>query len=72
MKLSEIGLERLLRIASGLIVVGLSVEIISLLWFHPLAFVLFAFIATVLIGLGIVLFLVSLAFVANPPSGQGG
>ena len=52
MKLSQIGIRRLLRIASGLIILGLGLEIISLLWFHPLSFVLFAFVAASLIGLG--------------------
>lgn len=67
MKLSEIGIQRLLRISSGLIVLGLGVEIASLLWFHPLSFVLFAFVATALTGLGILVFLVSLVFAAPPP-----
>jgi hypothetical protein len=62
MKLSPIGIARLLRIASGLIVLGLVVEIVSLLWFHPLAFVLFAFVGLALIGLGIVVYLASLVF----------
>ena len=44
MKLSAIGLRRMLQIASALIVVGLGIEIVSLLWFHPLSFVLFAFV----------------------------
>lgn len=66
MKLSEIGIRRLLRISSGLIVLGLSVEIASLLWFHPLSFVLFAFVATALAGLGILVFLVSLVFATAP------
>jgi hypothetical protein len=39
---------------------------VSLLWFHPLSFVLFAFLAASLIGLGILLYLVSLVFVAPP------
>jgi hypothetical protein len=48
------------------VIVGLLLEIVSLLWFHPLSFVLFAFLAAVLIGLGILVFLVSLVFVAQP------
>lgn len=55
----------LLRISSALIIVGLSVEIASLLWFHPLSFVLFAFVGASLIGLGIVVYLASLVFVAS-------
>jgi hypothetical protein len=66
MKISEIGIGRLLRISSLLVIVGLALEIVSLLWFHPLSFVLFAFLAVSLIGLGILLYLVSLVFVAPP------
>lgn len=62
MKLSAIGMQRLLRISSGLIILGLLVEIVSLLWFHPLSFVLFAFVGASLIGLGIVVYLASLVF----------
>ena len=72
MKFSEIGMQLLLRIASGLIVLGLCVEIISLLWFHPLSFVLFAFIAASLIGLGILVFLASLVFVFSAPADRIG
>ena len=56
----------LLRASSALIILGLLVEIASLLWFHPLSFVLFAFVGASLIGLGIVVYLASLVFVASP------
>ncbi len=68
MKLSQLGVSRLFRISSALIVVGLCVEIVSLLWFHPLSFVLFAFVAASLVGLGILVFLASLVFAAAPSS----
>jgi hypothetical protein len=67
MKLGEIGIRRLLRVSSGLVIAGLLLEIVSLLWFHPLSFVLFAFVAATLIGLGILVYLVSLVFVVTPP-----
>jgi hypothetical protein len=67
MKLSQIGIRRLLQVSSALVIVGLALEIVSLLWFHPLSFVLFAFVAASLIGLGILVYLVSLVF-AGPPS----
>jgi hypothetical protein len=57
-----------MRIAGVLIIVGLAVEVVSLLWVHPLAFVLFAFVGATLIGLGIVVYFASLIFAANPPS----
>ena len=66
MKLSQIGIQRLLRIASVLIILGLGLEIISLLWFHPLSFVLFAFVSAALIGLGILVYLASLVFAVSP------
>jgi hypothetical protein len=66
MKLSEIGIRRLLQVSSGLVIAGLLLEIVSLRWFHPLSFVLFAFVAASLIGLGILVYLVSLVFVAPP------
>jgi hypothetical protein len=62
MKISEIGIGRLLRISSLLVIVGLVLEIVSLLWFHPLSFVLFAFLAVSLIGLGVLVYLTSLVF----------
>jgi hypothetical protein len=72
MKLSQIGMRRLLRISGALIVLGLFVEIVSLLWFHPLAFVLFAFVGVALIGLGIVVYLASLVFVVSPSAENHG
>lgn len=58
-------IQRLLQISSALISVGLLVEIDSLLWSHPLAFVLFVFVAASLIIWGILIFLASLVFVAR-------
>jgi hypothetical protein len=66
MKLDQIGIRRLLRTSSALVIAGLLLEIVSLLWFHPLSFVLFAFIAATLIGLGILVYLVSLVFAVPP------
>jgi hypothetical protein len=65
MNLSQIGIRRLLRISSALVIAGLLLEIVSLLWFHPLSFVLFAFIATTLIGLGILVYLASLVLAVS-------
>ncbi len=59
-------MDRLLQIASVLIIAGLLVEIASLLWFHPLAFVLFVFISASLTALGILVYLASLVFIARP------
>jgi hypothetical protein len=72
MKLSEIGMKQILRVASAFIVLGLILEIVSLLWFHPLTFVLFAFVATASIGLGVVVYLASLVFAVSPSSENRG
>jgi hypothetical protein len=72
MKLGGVGLQRLLRIASVLIILGLVVEIVSLCWIHPLAFVLFAFVGASLIGLGILVYLASLVFAVSPPAENRG
>jgi len=66
MKPSELGIRRLLQVSSALVIVGLLLEIVSLLWFHPLSFVLFAFVGATLVGLGILIYLVSLVFVVTP------
>jgi hypothetical protein len=71
MTLSAIGIRRLLQASSALVILGLLLEVASLLWFHPLSFVLFAFVAAGLIGLGILVYLVSLVFVAEPNRDAG-
>jgi hypothetical protein len=72
MKLRQYGERRLLQVSSALVILGLLVEIASLLWFHPLAFVLFAFVGASLIGLGILVYLASLVFGVIPTAGNRG
>ena len=72
MKDRAIGIQRFLKISSGLIILGLLAEIVSLLWFHPLSFVLFAFVSATLIGLGILVYLASLVFAVALPAGDRG
>jgi hypothetical protein len=67
MKLHEIGIRRILQVASSLIILGLLVEIVSLLWIHPLAFVLFTFVGATLMGLGIAVYLISLVLAVPSP-----
>jgi hypothetical protein len=66
MKLRPIGIRRFLQVSSGSIILGLLVELVSLLWFHPLSFVLFVFVGASLIGLGILVYLASLVFAVSP------
>jgi hypothetical protein len=68
MNLKNIGLPRYLQVAGILIIVGLLIEVVSLVWFHPLAFVLFAFVGASLMGLGMVVYLASIVFV--PPEAE--
>jgi len=72
MKLRAIGIRKYLQVSSVLIILGLLVEIVSLLWFHPLSFVLFAFVGATLIGLGILVYLASLVFAGSPPTENRG
>jgi len=72
MKLREIGIRRFLQVSSALIILGLLVEIVSLLWFHPLSFVLFVFVGATCIGCGILIYLISLVFAVFPSSGNRG
>jgi hypothetical protein len=71
MKLSAIGIRRLFQVSSAFVIIGLLIEIVSLLWFHPLSFVLFAFVAAGLIGAGILVYLASLVFIVEPHRDAG-
>ncbi len=65
-KLREIGIRRFLQVASILVILGAIVEIASLLWVHPLSFVLFAVAGITLIALGIAIYLISLVIGESP------
>jgi uncharacterized membrane protein YccC len=58
--MKEIQIERALRISGVLLILGIVVEIVSLLWEKPLAFLLFVGVGGALTFLGIVLYLYSL------------
>jgi len=68
MKLRAIGMRRFLQVSSSLIILGLLVEIVSLLWFHPLSFVLFIVVGVTLMALGILVYLLSLVFAVSQPN----
>lgn len=55
-----INLERRLRSAGTFVGLGLLVELFSLLWSHPLAFILFVVAGGLLIAAGILVYLYSL------------
>jgi hypothetical protein len=60
-------IERRIRLASVLVILGLCVEIVSFLWKSPLAFFLFLVGACGIAAAGILLFLVSLVTVDREP-----
>ena len=53
----ESKLQTRLRVAGVLVIVGLVVEILSLFWVHPIAFMSFLMLGCGFLGLGILLFL---------------
>ena len=52
--------ERRIRVAAGLVLAGLIVELIALRWSHPAAFLAYAMWGIPLVGAGVLLFLYSL------------
>jgi uncharacterized membrane protein len=60
MKIASMGMHRGLRFSGALLIAGLLIELISLVWEKPLAFLLFAFIGGALFLAGIFLYLYSL------------
>jgi uncharacterized membrane protein YczE len=53
-------LEKRLKLSGILLIIGLLVELVTLHWSHPTAFLFFAGIGGTLMGLGILLYLVAL------------
>lgn len=49
-----------LQLSGVLVAIGLAVEVVTLYWAHPLAFVLFIVLGGTLVGAGILLYLYSI------------
>ena len=64
-------LELRLRRSGLLVAIGLIAELISLLWNHPTAFLLFLGAGVVLIAAGIIFYFYSLVSVSESPSEAG-
>ena len=60
MRTRIMGISRSLRLSGSFLILGLGIELISLLWEKPLAFLLFAFVGGFLFFAGILLYLYSL------------
>lgn len=61
-------LEKRLRIAGLLVMIGLLVELVTLYWAHPTAFLFFLLLGGSLMFLGIVLYLYSLVISSDSPT----
>jgi hypothetical protein len=57
---SQAPLEKRLRVAGIIVLLGLLVEVAALRWVHPAAFLVFAFVGIPLASLGILIYLYSL------------
>ena len=71
-------IERRIRVAAGLVLVGIVIEAVTLRILHPLSFVLFAALGALAIGAGILVYLLALLRATEPgtagarTSGQDG
>jgi hypothetical protein len=71
MKPASVGIARALRVGGVLLALGLGVDIVSLIWEKPLAFLLFAGMGCSLTLIGILVYLYSLvALGSNPDAGR--
>ena len=59
-------IERRIRVASALVLVGIAIEAVSLRILHPLSFVVFAAFGALAIAAGIIVYLLALLRVADP------
>ncbi|MFY9571430.1 MAG: hypothetical protein WAV20_08535 [Blastocatellia bacterium] len=64
--MSSTKMQRRLRSAGTLVLLGLGIELLSLLWSHPTAFILFLAPGTLLIAIGILIYFYSLVSVSEP------
>ncbi|MFY9555552.1 MAG: hypothetical protein WAV47_12640 [Blastocatellia bacterium] len=64
--MSSTKMQRRLRSAGTLVLLGLGIELLSLLWSHPTAFILFLVPGTLLIAIGILIYFYSLVSVSEP------
>ncbi len=63
-------IEKRIRLAGILVVMGLAVELVTLHWSHPTAFLFFLLLGGTLMGLGIIAFLFSLVSGEHRPAAE--
>jgi hypothetical protein len=61
-------IERRIRLAGILLIAGLLVELVTLRWSHPTAFLFFLLLGGALMASGICVYLISLVSAENKPS----
>jgi hypothetical protein len=68
MKSQATRIERRIRLAGILLIAGLLVELVTLRWSHPTAFLFFLLLGGAFMAVGIVVYLLSLVSAENKPS----
>ncbi|HKQ77259.1 MAG TPA: hypothetical protein VJ810_26410 [Blastocatellia bacterium] len=68
MKSQPTKIEKRIRLAGTLLIAGLLVELVTLRWSHPTAFLFFLLFGGALMALGIAIYLLSLISIENKPS----
>ena len=68
---NEPKMDRRLRLAGILVVLGLVIDALSLLWNHALAFLVSMFVGGLFVFLGIVIYLATLVFPTSPRLSAG-
>ena len=63
-------IERRIRLAGILLIAGLLVELVTLRWSHPTAFLFFLLLGGLLMALGIGVYLLSLVSAENKPPSE--
>jgi hypothetical protein len=70
MKTQSPKIERQIRLAGILLIAGLVVELVTLRWSHPTAFLFFLLLGGALMALGICVYLLSLVSAENKPPAE--
>ena len=70
MKIQLTKIERRIRLAGTLLIAGLLVELVTLRWSHPTAFLFFLLLGGALMALGIGIYLLSLVSAENQPPAE--
>jgi ABC-type xylose transport system permease subunit len=74
MQIQAKSIDSKLRLSGGLIALGLLIQALSLLWNHPLSFVAFVTLGGTFVGIGILLYLLTVVNISpsKPDESDGG